>query len=102
MREFLADLHLPSGDRDEVLAALKEVQMDGLRAARHLRGALYEVRADGARATYRVLFAVEGAKSQVLLGLSAFSKKTQKTPAEELRLAERRLANWRRRGRQGS
>src|ERR671911_2343792 len=46
-----------------------------------------------------VLFATEGAKSQVLLAVSAFTKKTQKTPVAEIRLAERRLADWRRRGR---
>jgi ribosome-binding protein aMBF1 (putative translation factor) len=37
----------------------------------------------------------------VLLALEGFSKKTQKTRPEKIRLAERRLADWRRRG-QGS
>src|SRR6266511_4654188 len=71
---------------------------DGTRAARHLRSDIYEVRADGDRQTYRILFAPEGRRSQVLLALEAFSKKTQKTPPEKIRLAERRLADWRRRG----
>ena len=74
---------------------MKDVQVNGLDAARHLQGDLYEVRADGRQATYRVLFATEGARSQVLLGLSAFSKKTQKTPSGEIALAERRLRDWR-------
>lgn len=98
VRDFLTDAELPIGDRDELLAAMKDVQINGLRVSRHLRGDIYEVRADGQRVTYRVLFAAEGAKSQVLLGLSAFSKKTQKTPPGEIDLAERRLTDWRARG----
>ena len=74
---------------------MKDVQVNGLEAARHLQGDLYEVRAVGRQAAYRVLFATEGARSQVLLGLSAFSKKTQKTPPGEIALAERRLRDWR-------
>jgi phage-related protein len=99
VRDFLAAARLPTGDRDEILAAMKDVQVNGLDAARHLQGDLYEVRADGRQATYRVLFATEGARSQVLLGLSAFSKKTQKTPPGEIALAERRLRDWRARAR---
>ncbi|MDQ3660578.1 MAG: hypothetical protein M3454_05870 [Actinomycetota bacterium] len=38
------------------------------------------------------------AEKQVLLALEAFSKKTRTTPAPNIRLAERRLADWRRRG----
>jgi phage-related protein len=78
---------------------MKDVQINGLNVARHVRGEIFEVRASGAGAAYRVLFATEGAKSQVLLAVSAFTKKTQKTPVAEIRLAERRLADWRRRGR---
>jgi phage-related protein len=105
VREFLADARLSVGDRDEILAAMKDVQVNGLEAARHLQGDLYEVRADGRQATYRVLFATEGVRSQILLGLSAFSKKTQKTPPSEITLAVRRLRDWHaratpRRGRQ--
>jgi phage-related protein len=95
VREFLADARLPVGDRDEILAAMKDVQANGLGVARHLQSELYEVRADGRQATYRVLFATEGASSQILLGLSAFSKKTQKTPAPRdrpRRAASARLA----------
>ncbi len=101
VREFLFEDRMPSGDRDEILAAMKDVQVNGLGVARHLEGDLYEVRADGRRATYRVLFATEGARSQVLLGLSGFSKKTQKTPPAEVTLAERRLRDWRSRARKG-
>ncbi len=95
VRDFLADARLPTSDRDEILAAMKDVQVNGLEAARHLQGELYEVRADGRQATYRVLFATEGARRQILLGLSAFSKTTQKTPPGEIALAVRRLRDWR-------
>jgi hypothetical protein len=76
---------------------LPRKDVSGLTVARHLRGEIYEVRASGART---VLFASDGAKSQVLLAISAFTKKTQRTPPAEIRLAERRLADWRRRGHQ--
>jgi len=102
VRDFLTDAHLPVGDRDGILAAMKDVQVNGLEVARHLRGDIYEVRADGRHSTYRVLFATEGRRAQVLLGLSGFSKKTQKTPMVEIVLAERRLRDWRSRARQTS
>lgn len=89
---------LSDGDAAAVVAAMKEVAVDGLSAARHLRGDVYEVRADGERATYRILFAQEGRGGQVLLALEAITKKTQKTPATAIGLAERRLADWRGRG----
>ena len=57
------------------------------------------LRRDGRQAAYRVLFAAEGKSSQVLLALSAFSKKTQRTAPAEIRLAERRLTDWRARAR---
>lgn len=81
-----------------VVAGMKEVAESGLSAARHLRGDIYEVRADAATRSFRVLFAMEGRFSQVLLSLSAFEKRTQKTPPRELELGERRLKDWRERG----
>jgi phage-related protein len=50
------------------------------------------------RQAYRILFASEGRYQQVLLSLSAFSKKTQKTPPAEITRALDRLADWRSRG----
>jgi phage-related protein len=90
---------LSDGDAAAVVAAMKEVQVDGLVAARHLRGEIFEVRADGDHQAFRVLFAMEGRSQHVLLALDAISKKTQKTPPEVIRLAERRLVDWRRRAR---
>ena len=93
---------LSDADAAAVVAAMKEVQELGTSAARHLRGDIYEVRADGDRQTFRILFATEGRRDQVLLSLDGFSKKTRKTPPEKIRLAERRLADWRRRARRRS
>ena len=97
VQEFLAGLS--DSDVAAVVAAMKEVQVDGLVAARHLRGEIYEVRADGDRQAFRILFAAEGQAQQVLLALEGISKKTQRTPPEVIRLAERRLSDWRRRAR---
>lgn len=95
--EFIRQLSDP--DAAAVVAAMKEVALDGFVAARHLRGEIYEVRADGDRVIFRILFAAEGRRGQVLLALEAFGKKTQKTPPATVTLAERRLKDWRARGR---
>jgi phage-related protein len=81
-----------------IIAGMKDVARRGLPAAKHLRGDLYEVRADAATRSFRLLFAVEGRFNQVLLSLSAFAKKTQRTPQHELELAEARLREWQARG----
>jgi phage-related protein len=86
-------------DKAAILAAMQEVRREGTRAARHLRGDLFEVRADGERVIYRILFAREGKRGQILLSLVAFNKKTQKTPPQQIELAARRLRDWRSRAR---
>jgi phage-related protein len=97
VNDFLAALAL--SDRAEIAAAMKDVERNGLSVARHLRGDIYEVRADGDRQTFRILFAPEGRRQTILLALDGFSKKTQKTPPTKIALAERRLRDWRSRGR---
>jgi hypothetical protein len=82
-----------------IVAGMKEVVDRGLPSARHLRGDIYEVRADAPSRSFRLLFSAEGSYSQVLLSLSVFEKRTQKTPPRELELAEGRLRDWRQRGR---
>jgi hypothetical protein len=52
VRDFLDGL--TDADAAAVVAAMKEVQADGLIAARHLRGEIYEVRADGDRQAFRI------------------------------------------------
>ena len=74
---------------------MREVSVEGVAGARHLRGDIYEVRAVGDGAVYRILFATEGRRDQILLALEAFAKKTQKTPPRTIQLAERRLSVWR-------
>ena len=49
------------------------------------------------RRSFRVLVSKE--TKFILLSLSAFEKRTQKTPAREMDVAERRLKDWRARGR---
>ncbi|TMK26088.1 MAG: type II toxin-antitoxin system RelE/ParE family toxin [Actinobacteria bacterium] len=90
-------LALPDRDRAAIAVAMRAVVTEGRRVARHLRGPIYELRADGVDESYRVLFAAEGKKSRILLALEAISKRTQHTPKHVLDLAERRLADWRRR-----
>lgn len=93
VRVFLAKL--TDADAAAVAAAMREVAVAGLEAARHLRSDIYELRVDGDRQAYRLLFATEGRQGQVLLALEAFSKKTQKTPPAKIAVATRRLADWR-------
>ncbi|MGH2556848.1 MAG: type II toxin-antitoxin system RelE/ParE family toxin, partial [Actinomycetota bacterium] len=97
VKEFIS--RLTDTDAAAVVAAMKDVQRNGLKAAKHIRGPIYEVLADGERATFRILFALVGRRQNVMLALEAFSKKSQKTPLPELQLAERRLSDWLRRGR---
>ena len=82
-----------------IVAGMRDVRDRGTVAARHLRGDIYEVRADAATRSFRLLFSCEGRYSQVLLSLSAYEKRTQKTPPREIGLAEKRLKDWRARAR---
>lgn len=81
-----------------MVVAMREVKEEGMAVARHLDEDIYEVRTDGNRVTYRVLFAPQGKRKQVLLALEAFKKKTQKTPPQTIALAKRRLRDWEERG----
>lgn len=81
-----------------IVAAMKDVAEVGNSAARHLDGEIWEVRADGDRVIYRVLFANVGSKGRILLALDAFNKKTQKTPPAKISLAKKRLREWVERG----
>lgn len=74
---------------------MAEVRRDGLAAAKHVEGEIYEVRADSERQTFRILFAQEGVHDQVLLALEGFSKKQQRLPRAKIELAKRRLRDWR-------
>lgn len=95
VRDFIEGL--PDEDMARIQAQLRWVRREGLRAARHLTGPIYEVRVLGSP-SYRVLFAVEGRSAQVLLTLHAFPKTSRKTPRMHIDLAVDRLRDWRLRG----
>ena len=99
MKAFIDDL--TDEEAASVVAGMKEIAERGLAAAKHLRGDIYEVRADASTRSFRVLFSTEGRYSQDLLSLSAFENRTQKTPPRELDLAEGRLRDWRTSGARG-
>lgn len=98
VRDFL--LSLPDEDRAAILVEMEYIRGHGRSAARHLQGEIYEVRVSYGKNAYRILFACEGRFNHVLLSLEGFHKKTQQTPRAAIRLAEQRLADWRRRGKQ--
>ena len=97
VKEFLDSLS--DADAADVVAAMKIVAREGIRSARHVEGEIFEVRAYGDKQTFRVLFAQEGERDQVLLALEAFSKKQERLSRETIELAKRRLADWRARSR---
>src|ERR1035438_10366472 len=82
---------LTDSDAAAVLAGMEEVRDRGLRAARHLEGDIWEVRANGSRVIYRILFAEEGSRGQVLLALGGLDLKSRKTPRATIDLAKKRL-----------
>jgi phage-related protein len=96
IKDFL--LALPDEDRAAVLEEMEYVREHGQSVARHLHKDIYEVRATYNTKAYRILFACEGCFHHVLLSLEGFQKKTQQTPKTNIKLAEQRLADWRRRG----
>ncbi len=100
MKKFLDDL--TDEDAAGVVGEMKVVETEGMAAARHLNGDIYEVRADGKDVIYRILFAKEGRFGQVLLALDGFNKKTQKTSQAKITLAKLRLTGWRKRGKKKS
>jgi phage-related protein len=97
VREFLSDL--TPLEREEVWSVMAAVAQVGFALARHLRGDIYEVRVAFGGKAFRILFAAEGQKSQILLAVQAFEKKTNRTPARLIDLAEDRLIDWRSRAR---
>ncbi len=96
VKKFLDDL--TDEEAAEIVAGMKDVVSHGLSAARHLHNDVYEVRAEASTRSFRLLFATEGRYNHVLLSLSVFEKRTQKTPQGEITLAQERLKDWRSRG----
>ena len=90
VREWLAGL-----DRDDRRAIgfdIKTAQFGwpiGMPLVRKLEPGLWEVRSQVATGIARVLFSVEG---DTMVLLHGFVKKSQKTPANDLKIAKHRLA----------
>ena len=96
IKDFL--LALPDEDRAAIFEEMEYVRKHGKAVARHLHKDIYEVRIIYNTKAYRILFACEGHYNHILLSLEGFQKKTQQTPRDHIKLAEQRLADWRRRG----
>ena len=58
VKEFLDAL--TDSEVAAIIAGMKEVAERGLPAAKHLRGDIYEVRAEAASRSFRLLFSAEG------------------------------------------
>jgi phage-related protein len=94
VREWL--LGLTRDDRKAVGRDVKTAQYGwplGMPLIRKLEPGLWEVRSHLAGGIGRVLFTVDG---QTMVLLHGFVKKSQKTPAAELKTARQRLADLRR------
>jgi len=94
VEEFLD--RLPADDRariDHTIGLLREFGLQlGLPYVKHLEGKLWELRIPVGRKAYRVIyFAFTG---QRFILLHAFLKRMQKTPRQEITIAERRLADF--------
>jgi phage-related protein len=101
VRDFLYGAKLSDGDAAAIAVAMSEVRALGRehRDVYHLRGDIWQIEIDGERVIFRLLFAEEGRFGQVLLALEIINKKWQKAREQNIRLAEKRLSDWRQRGR---
>jgi len=93
VREWL--LGLTRDDRRAVGSDIKTAQYGwplGMPLIRKLEPGLWEVRSHVAAGIARVLFTVDGS---VMVLLHGFVKKSQKTPAADLKTARQRLADLR-------
>jgi phage-related protein len=101
VRDFLFGPKLSDGDAAAIAVAMREVRALGREHpdVYHLRGDIWQIEIDGERVIFRLLFAEEGRFGQVLLALEIINKKWQKAREQNIRLAEKRLFDWRQRGR---
>ena len=91
VKDFLGTLS--DIDHAAIVAAMTEVRREGLGSARRVVGDLWEIRAVGLKAHYRLIFAHEGRR--VLLALDIYDKDTQRMPLNIRQRAEQRLKDWR-------
>ena len=93
-RDYL--LSLSKDDRREIGADIFAVQKGfpmGLPLCRKMGSDLWEIRSSIEDGISRVLFTIDG---NMMVLLHGFTKKTQKTPQNELETAENRLKDYRR------
>jgi phage-related protein len=88
---------LPPDMRGRFLRITAMIESNGLAALRephvkHLDGKLWEIRLKGRDGIARSIYAT--ASGQRVIVLRTFVKKTQKTPAEELKIALKRLKEF--------
>lgn len=95
VREFIDTLN--TQDRATIRQRMQKAARDEF-PSKPLTATIHELKIAGTDQTFRLLFARQGRHDQILLALEAFSKKTTKTPRRSIALAERRLADWRARG----
>ena len=94
VRDWLKSL--PRDDRKAIGEDIAYVQYKwpiGKPRVDHLRGAVWEVRSSLGSRIARTLFAVDG---DTMILLHGFIKKTQRSPAGDLEVAEHRYKEWRR------
>ncbi len=86
---------LPAREIGRVLKSIGLLEAYGVRLGmphtRHLRGKVWELRIAAGRKRFRILYAPLAANKFLLM--HAFAKKTEKTPSQDLAMAERRLAD---------
>ncbi len=91
MEDRIADL--PKADRARFADVFEGVEKYGLGCPRvqfrQLRGKLWEIKFNSASGGYRIAYVV--VETDTMVWLHAFKKKTQKTPTEDLELAEKRM-----------
>ena len=94
VREWLKGL--PKDERKTIGEDIAYVQFKwpiGKPRVDHLRGYVWEVRTSLGNRIARTLFAVESGQMVLLHG---FIKKTQQTPNQDVKLAEKRFKEWQR------
>ena len=84
---------LPKADQARFVDVFDGIEKYGLGCPRvqfrQLRGKLWEVKFNSPSGGYRIAYVV--VESKTMVWLHAFKKKTQKTPTEDLEIAEKRM-----------
>jgi phage-related protein len=84
---------LPEKDQARFMEVFDEIETNGLSAIRvtfkPLDGKLWEIKFKAANSGYRILYVL--LEQDMMVWLHSFSKKTQKTPPKELKIARKRM-----------